>query len=101
MRSETVLLLTALLLAAARVTTGIVYEADAPIAALVVKSRPAFASERTATAAMPAGRDIVLDREEPQLVYASLYLAIMRSVPWLAAAGLGAAAWLRYRRARR
>ena len=96
------LLLLAVLLGTARLCTGIVYRADVPVAALVLKRQPGLAIERTETAARPVERDIVLDEEEPSLFYGPLYLAAMRAAPALLAVMLAAAAVLIARhRARR
>lgn len=90
-RTGVALLLAALAMAAARLCTGIVYRADEPLAALVLRA-PAWAIERTETAARQMEGDIVIDSEEPNLVYGRLYLGLMHAVPVvatvIAAAGL-------------
>jgi hypothetical protein len=94
------LLFVALLLGVLRVGTGIVYRSDAPVAFLVVKHAPALAIERTESAAEPVARDIVLDREEPDLFYGGLYRAIMQVAP-IAILVLIAGAVLLFARGRR
>lgn len=80
-RAGLVLLLAALILAGLRLFTGIVYRADEPVAALVLKHQPGPAIERTETPDRPLARDIVLDQEEPRLFYGALYLGAMRAAP--------------------
>lgn len=78
-------------LTAVRLCTGIVYAADESVSSLVLRA-PAFPTERTETAAAPVERDIVIDSDEMELVYAPLYLRIMKAAPIaiavMAAAGL-------------
>lgn len=75
--------LVAVLLAAVRLLTGIVYGADSPVAYFVVKTTPATWIERPEAAGPPVGSDIVLDTEETQLAYGQLYVALMQGVPAL------------------
>ena len=65
-----------------RVCTGIVYEADAPFEDLVLKRTWDVRPERPETAAERVARDIVMDRDEPALLYTDLYLTVMRSARW-------------------
>lgn len=85
------LVVLAVIVIGARMMTGIVYARDAPIAALVLKPSPDFVIERTATAAAPVPA-VVLDREEPRLVYTAAYVWTMAAAPVIAAALLVAAA---------
>ena len=73
-------LLAAVVLAATRLCTGIVYRMDEPLAALVLRA-PAWSIERTETRARPMESDIVVDSEEPNLVYGRLYMALMNAAP--------------------
>jgi hypothetical protein len=88
----------AVVMAVLRLGTGIVYESGAPIAALVIKTRPGPLVERAESPAYPLAADIVLDREEPQLAYAPLYLALMRAAWGVVAVSLVAVAWTARRR---
>lgn len=74
------LLLAGLVLAIVRLCTGIVYRADEPLTALVLRA-PALAVERTETATRPLERDLVIDSDEPDLVYGALYLRLMAAAP--------------------
>ena len=80
-----VLLFASAFLAAVRLCTGIVYEADEPVTALVLRA-PSIAIERTETPSRPISNDIVVDADEPQLVYGSLYLTAMKAAPVVIAA---------------
>lgn len=75
------LLFAAIMLACARLYTGIVYGRDAPVAALIVKRSPDLAIERAETSARPLEREIVVDREEPTLFYGRPYLWLMHAAP--------------------
>lgn len=81
-RTGIALLLVAALLAVARLCTGVVYRADEPVSALVLRP-PALAVTRTETAARPLDDAIILDEDEPRLVYEPLYLAAMQAAPVL------------------
>lgn len=98
-RAGLTLLLASVLLAVARLCTGIVYRADEPVAALVLRA-PAWPVERTETAARPMGSDVVVDSDEPDLVYGGLYRALMQAAP-VAIVVMAAAGGLLLARARR
>ncbi len=87
-----ILLTLALLVGGGRLFTGIVYLSDEPTALLVLKRSPAAWIERPEAEDRPVSKQIVLDREEPRLVYDGLYVPLMRSaailVPGLAGIAL-------------
>ncbi|MBE7211339.1 MAG: hypothetical protein INR65_10000 [Gluconacetobacter diazotrophicus] len=95
------LLFAAILLAGARLFTGIVYESDAPIAHLVLKPRPAMWVEYPEHDRPPLGRYAVLDTEEPRLAYDWLYEDAVGTVPAVPGLMVVAAAGLLLHRRRR
>ncbi|WP_338664307.1 hypothetical protein VQH23_03895 [Pararoseomonas sp. SCSIO 73927] len=88
------LLVLSLLIGGARLFTGVVYPLDEPTALLVLKRAPALWIERPEARDRPLPDQIVLDRDEPTLAYAWLYLPLMRAAPALAPALAGAAVLL-------
>lgn len=98
------LLVLSLLVAGGRLFTGLVYLSDEPTVLLVLKRGPALWIERPEAQGQPLAEQIVLDRDEPVLVYDRLYRPLMRTAPLLAPALAGTAALLlvlaRRRRAR-
>jgi hypothetical protein len=82
-----------LVLVGVRLCTGLVFGDDAPVTYLVIKA-PGLTMERKATADQPVNRRLVLDEEEPQLVYEKAYLHLMQSAPVLAAVLLAGGVWL-------
>jgi hypothetical protein len=104
--ASVILFVAALVLAGARLFTGVDYARDAPIMYFVLKRAPDPQIERTETVQRPVEADIVLDEEEPQLAYFWIYVRLMQATPVLAglmilaAAGLTAAGMVRTRRLR-
>lgn len=95
------LLFAAIMLACARLYTGIVYGRDAPIGALIVKRSPNLTIERAETPARPLEREIILDREEPTLFYGRPYLWLMHAAPAVMLVMIAGAMFLLLRRAPR
>lgn len=93
-RAALALVVLALLLGASRLFTGIVYAGDEPTAYLVLKHAPDIRIERPEADGLPIGREVILDTEEPSLVYGWLYIETMRAVPVLDGLMLVAAAVL-------
>ena len=85
------LLVLAVLVGGSRLFTGVIYLADEPTALLVLKRGPALWIERPESQDRPFAEQIALDREEPDLVYGGLYVALMRMAPILAPALAGVA----------
>ena len=79
------LIVSALLLGAARLFTGVVYGADSPVAYLVLKPSPDARMERPEAAGPPLRAEVVIDEDETQLAYGWLYFGLMRAVPALVA----------------
>lgn len=78
------LLVMAALPIVARLSTGIVYLRDEPVACLVVKQVPALWIERLETVASPM-TETVIDTDETRLVYGAAYAGLMRAAPVIAA----------------
>ncbi len=90
----------AILLVAARLFTGVVYEFDDPTVYLVMKRAPGWTVVQTNTAQAPVrARFVVLDGDENELVYQSVYEGLMRAAVPLAVGACGLA-WLMGRRRR-
>lgn len=78
--------------------TRIVYAADAPLAALVVETRPGTVIERSATTAERFSTAGTIDLEEPDIVYAAADRHLTALVWPVALVALAGAAWLGRRR---
>ncbi len=90
----------AILLVAARMFTGVVYEFDDPTTYLVLKRSPGWAVVQTNTAHDAVrGRFVVLDGDENALVYQAPYVWLMRAGVPLALGACGVA-WVAGRRRR-
>lgn len=92
--ASVILLVAALILAGARLFTGVDHARDAPIMYFVLKRAPDPLIERTETVQRPVEADIVLDQEEPQLAYFWIYFRLMQAAPVLAGLMILAAAAL-------
>ena len=101
-----ILVVSALVLAGARLFTGIDYGRDSPAMYLVLKRAPNLQIERTEPAEHPVEDDIILDHDDPDLGYFWIYFRLMQAAPvlaglmLLAAAALTAAGRIRARRLR-